>query len=445
MVIKSRHWGAVILVLFFCLLLAGSVLAVDKKSAAGLKVVPLTQVLANRISAVQRMLERDQLRLVHLKNIQVALEIFYTDHQKYPPGKNIYLGTGRYVCLNQKGWQKKCKSNYYMNPLPKDPKKGYYIYTRTKDGFEIRAYGFEMVKANKKQPVIAEPAGIKNINEGLFGKLSIKNKEDEQIISFLEKQTPSPEQAEGVKIKVRNNQRLSSLLDLKAALVLYFVDQGQYPPGNKLPLGIDKYVCLNKGGFNKAGWSLSFGCLSGYIAQISVISGESYLYSRLGNDVDYIIESVFEILNKPSRKIFLTSKGFEDFSNSLEKNVLSPEETEMIRVRARDAGRLSNLKQIQTALELYYIDKAKYPVGQFNLGEAGAKCLTQDGFGENKCRSSLQFSVYMGQIGRDTVGGRYFVYQGNGQTYTIEAEIEGEISGLKGKIIVSPSGIKMAN
>ncbi len=107
-------------------------------------------------------------------------------------------------------------------------------------------------------------------------------------------------------------------------------------------------------------------------------------------------------------------------------------------IQARDAKRLSDLKQIQTALELYYSDNGVYPVsGPIILG-FDVTCLGQYGWGFNQCQSP-----YMGYVPKDPKQGYIYMYEGWSQTYVINAQLEGTIAGLSGIIYATPSGISM--
>jgi len=66
------------------------------------------------------------------------------------------------------------------------------------------------------------------------------------------------------------------------------------------------------------------------------------------------------------------------------------------RARARDARRISDIKQIQTALELYFLDNNAYPDGtDVHLGSAGdAACLSDTGFAD-ECGTTV---TYMGVV-----------------------------------------------
>ncbi len=107
------------------------------------------------------------------------------------------------------------------------------------------------------------------------------------------------------------------------------------------------------------------------------------------------------------------------------------------RVKARDSKRLADLKQLQTALELYYTDQNAYPAGSnIDLGDSTHACLNNAGFAAAGCTSP-----YMGQVPVDPQSGSY-TYTAASSSYTINATLEGTVSGLTGAIQLSPAGIK---
>ena len=112
------------------------------------------------------------------------------------------------------------------------------------------------------------------------------------------------------------------------------------------------------------------------------------------------------------------------------------------REKARDSKRLSDLKQIQTALELYYTDENAYPIvaAATTLGDdATADCL--DGGGITGACATLP--TYMGLVPADPQTGTtdYIYAVENGTTYTISAELEGTVGALDDCITMTPSGI----
>lgn len=110
------------------------------------------------------------------------------------------------------------------------------------------------------------------------------------------------------------------------------------------------------------------------------------------------------------------------------------------RTKARDAKRLSDLKQIQTALELYYTDKGGYPTASdIILGSATYICLNAGGFSATQnCENP-----YMGLIPKDPTDGVNYTYaSAASNTYRITAQLEGAMGGFnKGNIYLTPSGI----
>lgn len=97
------------------------------------------------------------------------------------------------------------------------------------------------------------------------------------------------------------------------------------------------------------------------------------------------------------------------------------------RTKARDSKRIAEIRQIQTALELYFVDKSEYPEGEsLVLGEGSAKALCSewnDG-GSLNCTGT----VYMGFVPQAATpqedgceGKNDFVYTRgvNSATYTI--------------------------
>jgi type II secretion system protein G len=110
------------------------------------------------------------------------------------------------------------------------------------------------------------------------------------------------------------------------------------------------------------------------------------------------------------------------------------------RQKARDAKRLSDLKQLQTALELYYTDKTDYPAGNAVVLGAPAgnqACLDGTGF----TTVALCASPYMGQVPADPLPTQDYVYTKGANTYTITATLETTMNGLSGGVTLSPSGI----
>lgn len=110
------------------------------------------------------------------------------------------------------------------------------------------------------------------------------------------------------------------------------------------------------------------------------------------------------------------------------------------RQKARDSKRLSDLKQVQTALELYYTDNNAYPTAASTstLGAGNFACLGSAGFGASGCAGAI-----MGLVPTDPQSTQNYSYlSADGSTYSISATLEGTVGGLTGGIVASPSGIQ---
>lgn len=110
------------------------------------------------------------------------------------------------------------------------------------------------------------------------------------------------------------------------------------------------------------------------------------------------------------------------------------------RQKSRDAKRLADIKQVQTALELYFIDQNAYPAGDALVLGEDAKCLGAGGFATSDCTAP----VYMGNIpANPTPGGVDYAYTVSGTSYSINFNLEGANGGLaSGEHKASPAGIQ---
>ncbi len=116
------------------------------------------------------------------------------------------------------------------------------------------------------------------------------------------------------------------------------------------------------------------------------------------------------------------------------------------REKANDSKRLSDLKQVQTALELFYTDFNHYPTSTaaITLGGASSDCLSktiETGF---LAKTSCGNNPYMGLVPEDPLSTQSYIYtpDTNGTTYTISATLQGTVSGLTGTVTATPSGIQ---
>lgn len=137
------------------------------------------------------------------------------------------------------------------------------------------------------------------------------------------------------------------------------------------------------------------------------------------------------------------------------------------RAKSRDAKRIADVKQMQTALELYFNDAGSYPVDAtaITLGGTDTKVLCYgtatdgaDGFvptglpGAGGCDTGA--TTYMGLVpaaptppdGTTCTDTNDYTYtSANGSTYTLTFCLGGQTGGLgAGNVIASPEGITPA-
>ncbi|PIX62542.1 hypothetical protein COV03_04390 [Candidatus Uhrbacteria bacterium CG10_big_fil_rev_8_21_14_0_10_41_26] len=124
------------------------------------------------------------------------------------------------------------------------------------------------------------------------------------------------------------------------------------------------------------------------------------------------------------------------------------------RSRTRDAVRLSDVRQIQSGLELYFIDTNSYPImGDVTaLGTAVASCLGVDGFGapcatgDKTYLDVVPFTPTLGLSGASTCSGysNAYCYYSNSDEYYVQFELEHanpQLELQKGVNCATPSGL----
>lgn len=127
------------------------------------------------------------------------------------------------------------------------------------------------------------------------------------------------------------------------------------------------------------------------------------------------------------------------------------------RAKQRDATRLSHVRQVQSALEEYYLENNVYPVGDaLPLGSSAAACLDTNGF-EPSCDVAatnvlvrrVQATLAKGLKGTTACGGSANAYcyavRSEGRSYIIQFELENNVplaGFVKGSNCATPDGIK---
>ena len=114
------------------------------------------------------------------------------------------------------------------------------------------------------------------------------------------------------------------------------------------------------------------------------------------------------------------------------------------REKARDSKRLSDVKQMQTALELFFTDSNHYPTSSITTLGTGAVCLGGDDWGATS--GACGENPYMGLVPKDPQSPiqdyTYAPSDANGASYLIHATLEGTVNGLTGTVTATPSGIQ---
>lgn len=106
------------------------------------------------------------------------------------------------------------------------------------------------------------------------------------------------------------------------------------------------------------------------------------------------------------------------------------------RVKSRDARRLSDLKSISTALEMYNNDVGGYPItSTVQIGDANHACLNSQGFKPTGCTGT----VYLANLPKDPKSG-YYLYSGGGNNFAVSTGLEGVMNGYSGYISATPNG-----
>lgn len=121
------------------------------------------------------------------------------------------------------------------------------------------------------------------------------------------------------------------------------------------------------------------------------------------------------------------------------------------RQKSRDAKRVADIKQMQTALELYFADQNNYPTAAtaVELGDAGHKALCSSGAWTASCAGG---TTYMGLVPAkampadgacDPSGNSYMYTSAAGTTYSLSFCLGGAVGDLAaGAHTATPNGIQ---
>ena len=92
------------------------------------------------------------------------------------------------------------------------------------------------------------------------------------------------------------------------------------------------------------------------------------------------------------------------------------------RAKARDARRLSDIKQIRTALDMYFDSNLTYPANCAGLGSSSnCMCLTSNGWATSGCAGT----IFMQKVPKDPGTYSYdYTVDVNGTSYTITYKLD---------------------
>lgn len=110
------------------------------------------------------------------------------------------------------------------------------------------------------------------------------------------------------------------------------------------------------------------------------------------------------------------------------------------RQKSRDARRVSDIKQIQTALELFYDDTGAYIDADeaITLGDATHGCLDEDGLATPPCDGD---NIYMVSVPADPGTSTTYSYlAADPVDYAITFTLESGVAGLDGTACTATSG-----
>jgi hypothetical protein len=184
--------------------------------------------------------------------------------------------------------------------------------------------------------------------------------------------------------------------------------------------------------------------------EVDAFSSKSYIKWEItpltDNDDGFCIVAVFNNFGQEHvRNIVETFLKSIKFNSSIANGneITNP----FLQVKARDKRRISDIRQIQAALELYYKDKGKYPILKNGavLGKENYTELCADGF--NSIGVACK-TVYMAQIptNPEPNGSDYIYHGSDGKNYNIRFSIETFATGFgPGELIATPEGIKNIN
>jgi hypothetical protein len=325
------------------------------------------------------------------------------------------------------------KKNYYLRKLE--------MTSESEEGAEFKydiVFKVELSNFNKELN-IEEPVDAIEVEDFLGSFL--KGSMFEDLLEFG--------QTGEIRKKSDDARRVSDIKMLQTALELYFVDQNSYPiVAEKRTVGSGDFDVLCDQGFQAD----NTGCGTVYMSIVPIDPSEGeYVYEYKSVDgVRYTLDFVLEVGagNLKAGLLQATPNGIEQMT---EIDIDDPYGLPIgsfhdAAVRSRDAKRVSDIKQLQTAFELYFVDQNAYPEsnGRMIVGADGKGVLCNLGFKEKSADCSVSY-VYMGKVPvNPTPGGSSYYYERKDKNhYEIYFSLEGDVGGLKkGSLLATEMGIQ---
>ncbi len=127
-------------------------------------ILGLLSTLAIIIIGNERQKARDAARLEDMREVEVALQLYFNDNNRYPEAKeSVVLGQGNFDCLAASGWSAVGCESIYLSDAPANPTPGGAPYKYTSEGSSYRVeFALETKVGDRADgPHQLTPEGIK--------------------------------------------------------------------------------------------------------------------------------------------------------------------------------------------------------------------------------------------------------------------------------------------
>jgi len=245
--------------------------------------------------------------------------------------------------------------------------------------------------------------------------------------------TEPEEEKSTLDTKADTQKRIDFIKGLQSYLELHFMGHREYPIQKEpLEMQAKNDRCLGNDGFTKTA------CNRDFNMELYHTAPDNFSYTYQSTDgVSYTIN--YYLLDGTEKVYYVATPSGMRYAPPADTNT---EETGSSTAKARDDERLSEVRRIQTFLELFYSKNAKYPLTNttVNLGLGDYMCLGKDGFGPIGCEDPFLAEVPSDPLSPES---DYTYISTNEQNYKIYFNLEtDETSFSSGRVQASPSGMK---